>query len=124
MARRHIEDQEQIAYFQWLRLQHPNINDMAIHVPNGGKRGKIEAARFKAMGVKKGFPDIVIFIPHGRAHGLMIELKSPRGRTTKEQVDWGARLNERGYWWVVCYGWKEAARATHSYFGISKDVYH
>lgn len=31
------------------------------HVPNGGKRGKTEAARLKGLGVKPGVPDVLIF---------------------------------------------------------------
>lgn len=30
-------------------------------IPNGGKRGKIEAARMKGLGTKRGAPDLVIF---------------------------------------------------------------
>lgn len=122
MARRNIEDQEQIAYFQWLQRQHPNIFDMAIHVPNGGKRSKAEGGIFKAMGVKKGFPDIAIFMPVQEYHGLMIEMKAPKGKPTAEQIDWGDRLKERGYEWVICYGWQEAARATNAYFGILNKI--
>lgn len=32
-------------------------------IPNGGKRGKIEAARMKALGTKRGAPDLLIFTP-------------------------------------------------------------
>jgi hypothetical protein len=120
--RNNIEDKEQIAYFKWLQLQHPNIFDMAIHVPNGGKRGKVEASIFKAMGVKKGVPDIVIFMPCGGYHGFMIELKAPKGRPTEEQLDWGERLNERGYCWVICYGWLEATKQTIDY--LNGDIKH
>tara|TARA_R110002072_G_scaffold298960_1_gene473690 strand:+ start:6377 stop:6745 length:369 start_codon:yes stop_codon:yes gene_type:complete len=118
VARRNSEDQEQIAYFKWLQLQHPNIFDMAIHVPNGGKRSKAEGAIFKAMGVKKGFPDIAVFMPTEDFSGLMIEMKSAKGSPTPDQIDWGERLGERGYRWVICYGWQEAAQATSDYFGL------
>jgi hypothetical protein len=31
-----------------------------VHVPNGGKRSKWEGAMFKRMGVRAGFPDVII----------------------------------------------------------------
>jgi len=53
-------------------------------VPNGGKRGKIEAANLKRQGVRAGVPDIII-IHHGKAYGL--ELKSPKGTISDSQEE-------------------------------------
>jgi len=33
----------------------------AVHVPNGGFRTKVEAAKFQKMGVKPGMPDLLLF---------------------------------------------------------------
>lgn len=33
------------------------------HTPNGGRRGKVEAARFKGLGVKSGVPDVIVVDP-------------------------------------------------------------
>ena len=49
------------------------------HTPNGGKRTRAEAGKFKAMGVRAGFPDIAI-LWNGKL--LVIELKAP-GRPTR-----------------------------------------
>lgn len=46
------------------------------HIPNGGSRNKIEAARLKAQGVKPGVPDLM-FIHDG--HPYFLELKRERG---------------------------------------------
>ena len=46
------------------------------HTPNGGARGKTEAARFVGLGVKAGIPDLVI-IMGGEIYGL--ELKADKG---------------------------------------------
>ena len=50
------EDEEQITVFEWaeLNLRLYPVLALMYHVPNGGKRSKSEAARFKAMGVKSG----------------------------------------------------------------------
>ena len=85
-------------------------------MPNGGSRNKIEGARLKAAGVKPGVPDI--FLPYPLKDmggfgwityaGLFIEMKVGKGKTTKEQDDWLAYLENIGYYCRVCYGWIEA----------------
>ena len=61
-----LEGEEQAALFRWAQFQsgkYPEL-DLMFHIPNGGKRGKAEAARFKAEGVKAGVPDI--FFPKAK----------------------------------------------------------
>lgn len=70
-----LEGEEQAALFRWAQFQsgkYPEL-DLMFHIPNGGKRGKAEAARFKAEGVKAGVPDI--FFPKAK----WIETKRPGG---------------------------------------------
>lgn len=76
------------------------------HCPNGGKRHLREAAKLKAMGVKPGVPDILIFESWeygGRSgHGVAIELKGAKGRTTDAQEAWLGSLHNRGWLIAVC----------------------
>lgn len=73
------------------------------HTPNGGFRSKSEAARFKAMGVKSGYPDLSIDIVTEKYAGLRIELKrGNQGKLSEEQIDLLAMLNEEGYYAVEC----------------------
>lgn len=68
------------------------------HIPNGGKRGKVEAIHFKAEGVKAGVPDICLPVPRGEWHGLYIELKRREGgRVSPEQTKWLEDLMRQGY---------------------------
>lgn len=53
------------------------------HTPNGGKRGKVEAAHFKMMGVRPGVPDLIIALPCGRM--AFMEIKTKKGTLTDEQ---------------------------------------
>ena len=48
-----------------------------FHIPNGGKRTKIEASRLKAMGVLPAVPDLFLALPLGGYHGMFIEVKRP-----------------------------------------------
>ena len=52
-------------------------------VENGGSRGKAEAGKLKARGVKPGFPDHMILGP-ADAPCVFLELKRPGGGRTSE----------------------------------------
>lgn len=113
----HQEDNEQITLFQWAEYQSGKFPElkMLYHIPNGGKRSKVEAGRFKAMGVKSGVPDIHLPVPRGLYHSLYIELKAPKGKVSENQADWLAGLNRYGNKAVVCYGWEQAALEIKNY---------
>lgn len=105
------EAEEQAALFQWAEYQkgkYPQL-EMMYHIPNGGSRNKIEAARLKAQGVKPGVPDICLPVARGMHHGLYIELKrSKGGRVSGEQSEWMSKLILCGYAVAICRGWESA----------------
>lgn len=134
------EDTEQMCLFRWADAQSGKYPELSLmyHIPNGGKRGKAEAGRFRAMGVKSGVPDI--FLPRGFHaldfvgpgqfnidgtqyavtetiyNGLYIELKRLRGGTVSAtQKQWVARLRDAGYAVEVCKGWEAAAAVITDY---------
>ncbi len=114
------EEAEQTALFEWAARQagrHPELG--LLHaIPNGGKRGKAEAARMKMAGVKAGVPDMFLPVPRGSFHGLYIELKRRKGgRVSPEQAEWLERLSDEGYFCQVCKGWEEAAELIREYLG-------
>lgn len=52
---------EQAALFRWAVLQPPESGiRLMMHIPNGGYRKPSEAARFRALGVRAGVPDILL----------------------------------------------------------------
>ena len=57
------------------------------HVPNGGWRGKAEAARFKALGVRAGVPDLTLVFASTDDRSLvaMPEVKSADGVLSSAQ---------------------------------------
>lgn len=112
------EDEEQAAVIRWAELQMGRWPDLEwlYHIPNGGKRGKIEAARFKAMGVKAGVPDLCLPVPKGGYHGLYIEMKRREGgKLSKDQRKWIDGLRENGYCVQRCDGHQEAVRVLGDY---------
>lgn len=96
--RNNEEDQLQRAVATLLDTSLPR-GSVWFHVPNGGKRGKIEAARMKGMGVKPGVADCIIL-----AGGLAIalELKSSKGRLSPKQKEFAADwVNAGGVWMMA-----------------------
>lgn len=69
-----------------------------VHVPNN-PRNAIAGRNLKAMGLKKGAPDLLIFA-QGKSIG--IELKKEGGRTSDEQLAMLALLRECGVHTAVC----------------------
>jgi hypothetical protein len=114
------ESQEQQALFQWAEYQSGKYPELALmyHVPNGGRRSKAEAGRFRAEGVKAGVPDICLPVARGGYHGLYVELKRTQHSTVSEsQKTWIRALSEQGYKAVVCKGWEAAAEVILGYLG-------
>lgn len=112
------EGEEQATLFSWARMQsakHPELR-LLFHIPNGGSRRPVEAARFKAEGVKAGVPDLFLPVPSGIWHGLFIELKRQKGgRISDKQKRWLSDLERQGYRAELAFGWKDAAEIILDY---------
>ena len=111
------EETEQMTLVDWCNInifKYPELK-LLYHIPNGGRRNKLEAARLKRAGVKKGVPDLCLPVARGKFYGMYIELKYGKGKTSKEQKEWIADLTEQGYRAVVCNGFEEAKKAIIDY---------
>lgn len=112
------EEQEQTAVMQWAEYQMGRWPELVwlYHIPNGGKRRRTEAARFKAMGVKPGVPDLCLPVPRGGYHGLYVEMKRrEEGRVSEDQAEWIDGLRANGYCAGVAYGCHEAEGILEAY---------
>lgn len=118
------ESSEQIALFRWadfMQNKYPDL-DMMFHIPNGGKRSTSEAARFKQEGVKAGVPDIFLPVPKNKYHGMFIEMKVNKNKTTPKQKDWIKKLKQNNYYVVVCYDWEAASKEIENYMKGNVDI--
>lgn len=106
---RSYEEAEQAAIFEWAEYEKRKYPELELlhHVPNGGKRDAKTASILKRCGVKAGVPDLVLPVARCGYHGLYIELKVGKNRTSKNQDRWLENLNAQGYKAVVCYGFNE-----------------
>lgn len=99
---RHIESVIQCQCVKWFRLQYPAVGNLLFAVPNGGRRGKIEACILKAEGVVAGVADMLLLVPSGGYHGLAIEMKTATGRQAPSQRQWQQLVENAGYRYIVC----------------------
>lgn len=126
-----LEDEHQKSLIDWAKVCRlpeaahiepgAKLADYIFHIPNGGKRGKVEAAILKGMGTKKGVSDLFLPLPlHGKP-GLWIEMKAPfkdskdKNYPSKDQKEWLARMKLAGYVTAVAYGWFEAREIIINY---------
>lgn len=109
------EKSEHSALIKWISY-HPILKDLAVHIPNEGKRHPILGANLKRLGMRKGVSDIFIPYPTSSYHGLWIELKREKKyRIEKEQKEWIDKMNELGYYATFAFGWIEAKNIIEFY---------
>lgn len=116
------ESQHQITLFRWaaqpsIREQYPDLKYL-FHIPNETKAGPQQVAIDKAMGVKKGVPDLFLPVPRGAFAGLWVEMKTEKGRTSDMQKWWLKSMIDNGYHAAVCHGWEEAKEVLLWYLNL------
>ncbi len=94
------EDAIQRACIEYLKLEESLGKLTFFHVPNGGKRGKVEAAIFKGLGVRPGVSDLVIVLPEGRV--AFAELKAPGQYASASQKDFMSRVGDLDCPAMIC----------------------
>jgi len=114
------------AVCQYLRYQYPKVlfnSDMA-----GSMKLTIgQAVQIKSLRSNRGFPDIVIYEPRGKYHGLFIELKAEGTKLYKrdnmtpatphilEQMEMQTQLQQRGYRCSFAIGFDDAKKIIDNY---------
>ena len=122
IARAGTEHAQQVALFAWMALpdqqsKYPELK-LCFAIPNGGERNKIVAGNLKAEGVKAGVLDIFLPVSRGGFHGLFLEMKVGKNRTTPEQKEFQTAVEIQGYATLVCYSWVEAALGIERYLNL------
>ena len=86
----------QVAAYLRVALRHPW---WFTTFPAGGG-GRVRGAQLKARGLRAGMPDLLVFGPAWTVIGL--ELKSDKGRLSKEQVETHDAMRACGFSVFVC----------------------
>lgn len=95
------EEALQRAVVQLLALYEAKHLLAYCHVPNGGWRTPAEAGIFRALGVRRGVPDLLLWTPHAQSFG--IELKAGAGKLRDAQILWHSTLASLGHRVYVCF---------------------
>ena len=102
-------------WWSWACKGYGIPEEALAHIPNEGRRSIGAGARLKREGLRKGFPDMGLFVPaHGKG-ALFIELKTWGGKVSREQADYLEMLRSRGYPACVCFGWEAARQCIEDY---------
>ena len=116
------ESQEQAAVVRWAWYRSATIPELQnlISVPNGSKRDAATGAKLVREGLKRGFPDLALFIPRSGYGALFIEMKRRHNAVVRpNQAEWHERLRKSGYAVVVAHGAEEAIRAIERYLNLN-----
>lgn len=98
---------------------HPaNERQLQVRVNSKGQHYSPLGAKLKRKGVKPGVPDIIIFEPHGKYHGLMLELKVGKNKITPNQSKWIDELKKRNYLVMVSYSLEECTLIIEKYISL------
>lgn len=112
---RHIESQIQRSCKKWFDYQYGQFSQLLFAVPNGGLRGKREAAIMKAEGMTAGVADMILLVPKKGYASLCIEFKTEKGRQTQLQKDWQRNAEMHGNKYVVVRSFSQFVKEITAY---------
>lgn len=103
---------------KWFEVKYKHSAMRLHHSPNGGARTARAGAKMKALGTRKGFPDLVLYERRNGYVGLVLELKSDRGQVTGEQAGWLTVLSECSFDCHVIKTLDEGIKTIENYMGM------
>ena len=95
-------------------IKYPELLTM-YPVPNAAKRGPAVAMYMKSEGLRSGVPDICLPIKKGNWNSLYVEMKTSKGRLSKEQEWWHKKLMEHNNLVLVERSANEAIKKIEAY---------
>lgn len=122
--RKYEEADEQAKFIEWVRWASRYQSDIypmlrLMHCSlNGVKLTIRQAVKAKQQGMLKGVSDLLLLVPRQGKHGLLIEMKSEKGKLSSEQLRFLRDVTDLGYSAHVCYSAKEAVDVVMSYYGV------
>ena len=115
---KHDEQKSQFDLVEFIRYQYPNI--LFTISPGGLLTSSRVGGKAKKLGYNPGVPDLIIFEPRGKYHGLFIELKAEKGIISDVQKGWLLKLKSSDYYAVVCFNFNDAVQVLREYLALKK----
>lgn len=81
---------------------------LLFSIPNGGRRDPLAMVFLKREGLRPGVCDLFLAMPGHNAAGLFVEMKTPSGKVSTEQVLFMMDVRKFGYRAYVCRSFDEA----------------
>jgi len=92
------ESSLQIAVVDWFIWTYPELARLLVKIPNEGRRSWARGRQMKREGLQKDFPDLVLFIPRGIYHGMVMEVKKLGEKPRAGQAEYLKLLENHGYY--------------------------
>lgn len=108
----------QVRLFYMLERYYPEEYELVFAVPNGGLRSARTASLMMYEGQMEGVPDIMVMMPRGKYHGLMLEVKTDTGSTSKKQKEVQERFRKQGYLVVTMKGFDACWQLLKDYINL------
>ena len=101
----------------------PETRKLLFHVENEDSHGNsIRGAIRKAQGIVRGVSDLILLIPRGRWHGLMIEMKTKEGSQSPYQREWQHRVEAQGYRYEVIRSEEDFRALLTEYLALPQNI--
>lgn len=84
-------------------------------IPNDGKRTKGEGDNARKRGMRAGILDMMLAIARKGYHGMFIEMKFGKGKTSEFQDEMIEEFKNQGYKVVICYTFEEFEKEITEY---------
>ena len=114
------EHQMQVAVVDWCRWNAGKYKclDIVYATPNAAPRATFTGYRMVKEGMLKGVPDLCLPKQSGGYGALYIEMKTPKGKITGDQIKTMNRLREEGNLAVVCFSVQDAIETILTYLNL------
>lgn len=114
------EDKIQEYVVAWLETHQDRYGRPFIftHIPNGGKRSQEYAAKLKRMGLRAGWPDLMIMMYDGKFGCLELKKSKKSGKVSPEQLAFADECHYRCIHHAFAYGYKEAIDILKKWFKL------
>lgn len=102
----------------WANNTFPELRFWGIvHMPNGGKRSKFDKIKSKALGIRKGFPDLQVILPSGKI--FFIEMKGESGGSqSKDQKECQRWMQKRGLEYFIINSYESFKELLNKKMGV------
>lgn len=126
--RREKEAAEQAIVIAWARNKavadperYPDLDSIFCSLA-GVSMTEAQAGRAKAQGNRAGVFDLILLVPRGGHHGLLIEMKADKGKVSDDQDKELERLTRLGYRAAICYGHQQAIDEIQNYYKNGREA--